>query len=147
MQRYVVVLLMLTLAVYECNCKVYGKCEFAKTMKYNGIKSIADLGTWTCIAFHESRFDTNAINHVTGDYGILQISHYFWCSDSNVPGKGCHITCQSLLNDDITSDIVCAKKIFNETKNGPKKNGFAAWTTYSKYCTGDQRSWVSGCGL
>lgn len=143
--------------------KIYSKCEFARTMKSNGITNPRDLGTWTCIAHHESRFDTKAINHDTGDYGILQISKLWWCSDSNTPGivnfnftisiilnlkfagKGCRITCKSLLGDDITPDIKCAKTVFATTTR-EKGNGFAAWTTY-QFCQGDQRSWIAGCGL
>lgn len=78
--------LVLSLAILGIQAKVYSKCEFAKTMKSNGITNMKDLGTWTCIAHHESGFNTKAINHDTGDYGILQISHIYWCSDSNTPG-------------------------------------------------------------
>ncbi|XP_060528310.1 uncharacterized protein LOC132703201 [Cylas formicarius] len=133
------------LHVGTTSAKTYTNCEFAKTMLNNGIPK-DQLGTWTCIASHESNFNTDSINHDTGDYGILQISHLYWCSDTDTPGKGCGITCKSLLSDDITEDITCAKKVFEETVR-LKKNGFLAWTTYEKYCTGDQSKAIDGCGL
>lgn len=132
--------ILLGILSLTCEGKIYDKCEFARTMKANGVTR--DLGTWTCIAKHESNFDTHAINHQTGDYGILQISHLYWCSP---PGTGCGITCQSLLSDDIREDIVCARKVFDETTR-IRGNGFTAWTTY-QYCQGDQSGWISGCGV
>ncbi|XP_066248185.1 lysozyme C-3-like [Euwallacea similis] len=97
--------------------KVYSNCEFAKAMVRQGVTSRDHLETWTSIAYEESRFNIKAINYQTGDYGILQISHLYWCSDSNTLGKGCHISCKSLLDDDITGDIICAKKVFSETQS------------------------------
>lgn len=70
-----------------CESKVYPKCDFVKALMKQGITNRSHLGIWTCIAYHESRFNTKAINRKTGDYGILQISHLYWCSDSNTPGK------------------------------------------------------------
>ncbi|CAG9760720.1 unnamed protein product [Ceutorhynchus assimilis] len=137
--------LVLSLSLIS-DAKVYSKCEFAKQMRKHGITNRNHLGTWTCIAYHESRFNTKAINHNTGDYGILQISHLYWCSDSNTPGKGCHITCKSLLGEDITEDIVCAKKVYAEHQR-LTRNGFNAWTTYKAFCLGDQTKWISGCNL
>ncbi|XP_060528660.1 lysozyme C-like [Cylas formicarius] len=126
--------------------KVFTKCELAKTMKAHGFPK-SQLGTWVCIAYHESRLNTKTVNHATGDYGIFQISHYYWCSDSNVPGKGCKITCKSLLVDDISGSMACARKVFTETQKGKTKNGFTAWVTYKKHCKGNQSKWIKGCGL
>nr|ABZ80664.1 c-type lysozyme [Sitophilus zeamais] len=137
------ILLLLLLAV--CHGKIYSRCDFAKEMKKSGVKSLAQLGTWTCIAKHESGFNTNAINRKTGDYGILQISEKFWCSNSKKAGKGCNITCKSLLSKGISGDIKCAKHVFAETKNH-NPDGFTAWVAYNK-CRGNQLSWVKGCGL
>ncbi|KAF7266661.1 hypothetical protein GWI33_020039 [Rhynchophorus ferrugineus] len=140
----VVLILSIVFAIFLVSeAKVYSPCEFAQAMKNQGVND--DLGTWTCIASHESNFNTQAINYDTGDYGILQISHLYWCSDSDTPGKECGITCQSLLGDDITEDIICAKKVFSETV-AISGNGFTAWTTYSS-CGGDQSSWIKECNL
>ncbi|KAF7263020.1 hypothetical protein GWI33_003719, partial [Rhynchophorus ferrugineus] len=79
------ILLVVLVVASVVNAKVYTKCEFAQEMKKHGVTSHADLGTWTCIASHESAFNTKAVNSVSGDYGILQINHYYWCSTTSTP--------------------------------------------------------------
>ncbi|KAL1494627.1 hypothetical protein ABEB36_010197 [Hypothenemus hampei] len=139
-------LLISLMCLIICECKVYSKCEFARTIRNEGITDRGQLGTWTCIANYESHFNTKAINRNSGDYGILQISHLYWCSDSNQPGKGCNITCKSLLADEINTDITCAKKIFAEHQR-LFGDGFSAWVAYQNYCRGDQTNWISGCDI
>ncbi|CAH0546601.1 unnamed protein product [Brassicogethes aeneus] len=137
-----VAFLVLAIAALQCEAKVYNKCEFAKTLLQAGFPK-DQIGTWSCIAEHESHYNTKAINHSSGDYGILQISKLYWCNEGNTPGKGCGITCNSLLGDDIFGDLTCVKKVFEETKKF-KANGFEAWTTYGS-CRGDQSRYVAGC--
>lgn len=57
--------------------RVYTRCELAQALLDNGIPR-NQLGTWVCIAQHESNFDTRAINRNTRDYGIFQISSLYW---------------------------------------------------------------------
>lgn len=96
-----------------CDAKIYSKCEFAKSLVRQGITNRNLLGTWTCIAYHESRFNTKAINPDTGDYGILQISHYFWCSDSNIPGE---LTCKFEILMNVIFCILCRQRMWNNVQ-------------------------------
>lgn len=102
----------------------------------------SQIATWVCIAYQESRLETTAINKETWDYGIFQISSKYWCTKSGPPGNECGITCESLLDDDISNDVKCARLIYKETAK-IQGDGFNAWVTYHK-CK-DPNSYVQGC--
>lgn len=102
------------------------------------------IPTWVCIARHESEYNTSAINHDSGDHGLFQISHIYWCSP---PGNGhaCGLPCSSLENDDIEDDIGCAKRIYRE-HTGLSGDGFNAWVAYGIHCKGrNLQEYVKGC--
>ncbi|XP_019872118.1 lysozyme C [Aethina tumida] len=139
MKLFVFTSFLVVLVVCSTDAKIYERCEFAKYLLSHGFNKNS-IGTWSCIAYHESRYDTKAINKNTWDYGILQISSKYWCNQGS---RGCGITCNSLLTDDIAVDLKCARKVFDETKR-LKGNGFEAWTTY-KNCRGDTSKYVKGC--
>ncbi|XP_017770657.1 PREDICTED: lysozyme D-like [Nicrophorus vespilloides] len=123
------IILSLALATaLVCDGRILSPSQFQKELRRNNVPEWM-IPTWTCIAEHESHFDTAAWNRQSGDHGILQISELYWCYP---PGKGCGVNCNALRNDDITDDIKCAMHVYKETSK-MKKNGFSAWVTY-KYC-------------
>lgn len=63
--------------IRRAESRIYTNCEVAQALLNNGIAR-DQLGTWVCIAEHESQFNTQAINDGSGDYGIFQISHLYW---------------------------------------------------------------------
>ncbi|CAH0546602.1 unnamed protein product [Brassicogethes aeneus] len=137
--------LVLTIALalfLACNAKQFSKCELARHLLQQNVEKW-QIGTWVCIAQHESNLSTTAINRKTDDYGIFQISSLYWCNHARA-GKGCGLSCNSLLDDDIHDDIQCVKRIFKETAKF-RVNGFMAWTVYPKFCKGDTRHYVAGC--
>ena len=75
----------------------------------------------TCLAYEESKFNTQAVNHSnrngTKDYGLFQINS-IWLSE-------CGSTRQELL--DLHTNIKCANLVYN-------KQGVTAWVTHKK-CT------------
>uniref|UniRef100_A0A670KDP1 Glycosyl hydrolases family 22 (GH22) domain-containing protein n=1 Tax=Podarcis muralis TaxID=64176 RepID=A0A670KDP1_PODMU len=98
--------------------KRFDKCELAKRMKQEGLDGYhgISLADWVCTAFHESRFDTSAVGPPDSDgnrdYGIFQISSRWWCDNGHRPTANvCETSCNAFLNDDITDDIKCAKRI------------------------------------
>uniref|UniRef100_A0A182PRC9 Lysozyme n=1 Tax=Anopheles epiroticus TaxID=199890 RepID=A0A182PRC9_9DIPT len=110
--------------------KKFGKCELAKALANNGIAK-ASLPDWICLVQNESAFSTSATNknkNGSTDYGIFQINNKYWC-DSGYGSNDCKIACSSLLNDDITDDIKCAKLIH-------KRHGFNAWYGWKNHCNG-----------
>ncbi|XP_066141661.1 lysozyme C-like isoform X2 [Euwallacea fornicatus] len=131
-----------TVSVSEA--KVYGQCEVAQALRKWGVPE-SQVATWVCIAHAESNFDTNAVNTNTWDYGIFQISSIYWCESGDSPGKGCGISCNSLLQDDITEDITCIEHVYEETEKIGQIPGFKAWTTYAGKCDGDNSAWIAGC--
>ncbi|KAK9407478.1 lysozyme C milk isozyme-like [Crotalus adamanteus] len=146
MKALVLALLFLFIAVIEA--KQYSRCEFARLLKrslmdgYHGYS----LGNWICMAYHESGFKTHAVNindNGSRDYGIFQINSRYWCNNNQGRTKnGCRKPCSDFLNDDITDDIACAKKIVHD------KQKMNAWRGWQKHCQGrDLSKWTQGCNL
>lgn len=142
MKFAVTIFLVLASFFSSSQAKIFGQCEFVNTLRSYGFPE-SEIPTWTCIVQHESNFNTDAYNSVTGDHGIFQISQIYWCSTSNSPGGGCNARCSDFHNDDISDDAACVRIIYNEWTN-MGRNGFEAWTTY-QFCNGDNSGYVAGC--
>ncbi|OCT66876.1 lysozyme C-1 [Xenopus laevis] len=128
--------------------KVFTKCELAKVLKAGGLDGYYgySLANWMCLSYYESRYTTNAMydNGWSRDYGVFQINSYWWCNDGKTSGAvaACGISCSNLMNDDITDDITCAKRVVRDP------NGMGAWVAWNNYCKNkDVSSFVSGCVL
>lgn len=127
--------------------KVYTRCELAAELRHKHRIPLEQIATWVCIAKFESSFNTSAVGHLnadgSGDHGLFQISDIYWCSP---PGKGwvCGLTCAELEDSDITDDIECAQKIFDEHTR-LSGNGFTAWAVYNPHCRGKSKSYIADC--
>nr|XP_046231829.1 lysozyme C [Scatophagus argus] len=140
--------LVFLLLVALASAKVYQRCELARILKRNGMDGYRgnSLADWVCLAEHESRYNTRAINRNTDgstDYGIFQINNRWWCSDGQIQSSnGCNIRCSELQTDDITVAINCAKRVTRDP------NGIGAWVAWRRYCQNrDLSSYVAGCGV
>lgn len=82
------------------------------------------------MAHHESRFNSSAVGNQnpdgSRDLGLFQISEKWWCKWDKVSIVACDVTCDKFLDNDLTDDIRCVKKIFKE-HNKLQGNGFKAW--------------------
>ncbi|KAJ6640865.1 Lysozyme S [Pseudolycoriella hygida] len=127
--------------------KVYERCELAREMRDIHDIPMNEIPIWVCIAYHESKYDTSAVGRLnadgSADHGIFQISDIYWCSLSG-RGKGCSVSCSDLENANITDDVQCIKKIFNEHTH-LSGDGFTAWSVYLPYCKGMSSDFVEGC--
>nr|AXH73012.1 lysozyme [Acipenser dabryanus] len=141
--------LFVTILCMVVNGKVFERCELAKKLKISGLDGYRgySLPNWVCLSFYESRFNTQAVNHNTDrstDYGIFQINSRWWCEDGKTPHSknACNIPCSRLLDDDITDDIQCAKRVVRDP------NGMKAWVAWRKFCEGqDLTKYTAGCGV
>ncbi|XP_060109259.1 lysozyme C, milk isozyme-like [Heteronotia binoei] len=111
-------LLFLLIAANEA--KVWDKCELGREMKSKGLDGFYGypLGNWICMAFHESKYNSSAVSSSNTDggvgFGIFQISSKYWCQYGKLYSENrCDKLCGSFLNDDISDDIECAKKMVN----------------------------------
>ncbi|XP_072318881.1 lysozyme C-1-like [Eucyclogobius newberryi] len=140
------VLLVLLCAVAQG--KVFDRCEWYKFLKDNGMDGVGGgtLADWVCLTEHESNFNTQALNRnkkdkknrIFTDYGILQISSKYWCTDGgpNV-ANGCNIACEKLF--DPIEAIKCAKIVVKDP------NGMKAWVAWKCRCQGqDLAKYVEG---
>lgn len=127
--------------------KIYERCELAKELRNVHNIPFEQLHTWVCIANHESRFDTAAIGRLNADgsldHGIFQISDIYWCSNEGV-GKGCNAACSDFRNADISDDVRCVRKIYEEHQR-LFGNGFHAWTVYEPHCRHQTSQYISDC--
>lgn len=123
--------------------KVYSRCELARELVQVHEIPQEQVATWVCIAKHESDFNTSAVNHGSGDYGLLQISNLFWCSPDGY--AACGITCSALVDDNIEDDVVCARRIYRQHQR-MSGDGFNAWSVYGYYCKNrNLENYVKGC--
>lgn len=121
------------------NARTYGRCELARELQRLGMHE--NLSTWVCIAYHESRYKTNAYGS-TGDHGIFQISELFWCGS----GKACGVSCEAMRDDNIADDVQCARQVHQEHTR-LQGDGFLAWVVYPQHCTGNTWQWLDQCNL
>ncbi|CAD7081920.1 unnamed protein product [Hermetia illucens] len=123
--------------------KIYTRCELADELRFKHKLPEDQIATWVCIAEHESRLNTGAMNAGSGDHGLFQISELFWC-DTSGPGKECRVECSKFRDGDITDDVACIKKIYKEHSR-LSGDGFNAWVVYPQHCKGRADSYVKGC--
>lgn len=120
---------------------MYKHCELARELRDVHEIPESQLATWICIVKYESNFNTSALNPGTGDYGLFQISHLYWCSPV---GHACGVPCSALEDDDIEDDVICARRIFRQHQR-ISGDGFNAWAVYPHYCKGDVSRYIKGC--
>ncbi|XP_029810223.1 alpha-lactalbumin [Suricata suricatta] len=114
------------------------KCEMSQVLKglegYGGIP----LSEWLCTIFHTSGYDTQAIVNNNGitEYGLFQINNKLWCRDNQIlQSKNiCGISCDKFLDDDLTDDIICAKKILD-------MEGIDYWLAHKPFCSENLEQW------
>ncbi|KAL3275557.1 hypothetical protein HHI36_020313 [Cryptolaemus montrouzieri] len=133
----------LVLLALFVNAKIYDKCELARELKYVHDIDVEEIPVWVCIAKHESGFNTSIVNKESGDHGLFQISDLYWCS-VNHQGQACYASCSSFEDDDITDDVQCIRRIYNEHKR-LSGNGYNAWVVYPLFCKNNIESYVEGC--
>ncbi|XP_067646312.1 mucin-4 isoform X1 [Eurosta solidaginis] len=129
--------------------KIYDRCELAQELYYKHKIPMEQVPTWVCIAQHESRFDTAAVGRLnadgSADHGIFQISDLYWCShDYSNGGKACGMDCTKLLDNDISDDVRCIKRVHGE-HTGITGDGFMAWSVYDKNCRNQQYNFIASC--
>uniref|UniRef100_A0A182C5Z9 Lysozyme n=1 Tax=Phalotris mertensi TaxID=1260334 RepID=A0A182C5Z9_9SAUR len=143
------VLTLLFLLIVASEAKVFSKCELALGLKQMGLDGYHgySLGNWMCMAYHESRYNSQAVGPPnwdgSHDYGIFQINSQKWCNNyQGHTANGCNKTCSAFINDDITDDIECAKRIVHDPQ------GMDAWVAWRNNCKGRNMSqWTHDCQL
>lgn len=127
--------------------KIYHRCELARELYFTHAIPMDQIASWVCIAKHESSFNTSAVGRLnsdgSGDHGLFQISDIYWCSPPGV-GWVCGLSCAKLEDSDITDDVKCMKKIFDEHQR-ISGNGFNAWAVYPPYCQYRSEEYIDGC--
>ncbi|CAO1385364.1 unnamed protein product [Diamesa hyperborea] len=97
--------------------KRYERCELARELSQKHNFALEDVGMLVCIAEEGSNLDTDKTNSIA--YGLFQLHNKFWCLQNEV-GGGCIMKCSDLIDDDITDDVKCVKRIL-------LVEGFDAW--------------------
>ncbi|XP_049815887.1 lysozyme-like [Schistocerca nitens] len=129
----------LVLVLGSGDAKKLQRCEIVSALKRHGITS--DLRNWVCLVESESggRTDKRGPRNKNGsyDYGLFQINSKYWCGIGKVAGD-CRLKCEDLLNNDLSDDVRCAKKIF-------QRHGFRGWYGWRNKCDGKSLPDVSRC--
>lgn len=127
--------------------KIFSRCELARELHHQHGIPRNEVATWVCIAKHESNFDTSAVGRQNADgsldHGIFQISDIYWCSPPG-NGRGCGLSCAKLEDADISDDVRCMQRVFNEHQR-MTGDGFKAWSVYEPHCKQNAQRFISGC--
>ncbi|KAG8129728.1 hypothetical protein E2320_016451 [Naja naja] len=100
----VLVLTLLFLLIVASEAKQYSRCELASRLKQRGLDG--SYGYSLAMTVRQPNWDGSR------NYDIFQINSAWWCN--NYQGRtanGCNKACSDFTDDDITDDIVCAKRI------------------------------------
>ncbi|XP_078416691.1 lysozyme C-1-like [Cetorhinus maximus] len=147
------ILVVLSLLFMVTSGKVYEKCELARILKDKGLDGFHrhSLANWICMVETESGFNTNLTRHyrnlgiiTSTNYGIFQINNMEWCDNgmATFSYNLCQISCNSLLDDDITDDIQCIKSVV------VTQLGMDIWPGWKKNCLGrDHSHFLDDCQL
>nr|CDM98850.1 TPA: lysozyme G [Procavia capensis] len=131
-------LLLVGILIPAIQARQLTKCEVSQVLKdMNGYAGII-MSELICTVFHSSAFDTQAIvnNSDSTEYGLFQISNKLWCRDHQIPQSRniCGISCDKFVDDDITDDIMCAKKILDS-------EGIDYWPAHRPLCSEKLEQW------
>ncbi|XP_008568909.1 PREDICTED: alpha-lactalbumin [Galeopterus variegatus] len=119
--------------------KQFTKCELSQVLKDMDGRGGITLPEWICTIFHISGYDTQTIvsNNGSTEYGLFQISDKFWCRSNHIPQSRnlCNIACDQFLDDDLTDDMMCAKKILDN-------KGMDYWLAHKPLCSEKLEQWL-----
>ncbi|XP_044730425.1 lysozyme-like [Chrysoperla carnea] len=111
--------------------EAWDQCEVARQLSSHGFGR-DELADWTCLVMSESSGDFSVIGgpNTDGsrDWGLFQINDRYWCG-VGWAGKECNADCYAFLNDDISDDVQCARKIQGI-------HGLDAWYGWQAKCKG-----------
>ncbi|XP_032889376.1 lysozyme C, milk isozyme-like [Amblyraja radiata] len=133
--------ILLSALLFVASPYIFEKCELAQLLLRHGLDGYRgySLANWVCLVEHESGYNTRVVGRnrrggktVSSDYGIFQISSTRWCRDGQTTRRrntddSCGRSCQDFINENITDDIECAKKVV-------LPQGMNAWYSWKKKC-------------
>lgn len=116
----------ISLIISSSVAKKFTLCEFAKEVYMTGEVPFSQLVHHVCVADTRSKFDSSGDLMTNSFLGIYRFGKQWWCG-VDVPGGGCNLTCDKLVDNDITDDIKCALETI-------KRTGTGAWELKDSNC-------------
>lgn len=129
-------ILFLTLEVTFA--RQFAECEFAVELYTRHNIDEDEIYKHLCVA-DLKLLETNA-TEVRGDFsffGLYRIGSEWWCKKEKL-GGACKIKCSSLLNDDISDDVACARIIIRD-------QGLVSWGKNDQNCKSDYEERSANC--
>ncbi|XP_044743167.1 lysozyme-like [Chrysoperla carnea] len=131
---------LLLICVTFVSGRILDECEVAQELLDQGFDR-GELPDWVCLVESESSGDTSVVGGPntdgSSDYGLFQINDAFWCTPGGAGGE-CNVACEDLLDDDISDDVQCARKI-------ESAQGLDAWVGWQNKCSGGRAPNVDKC--
>ncbi|XP_063702418.1 uncharacterized protein LOC134832355 [Culicoides brevitarsis] len=135
--------------ISKTHAKMYERCGFLEELIYSFQLSFEEASIWTCIA-GQTNYNTAAMGNSKTPglqhFGIFQINKAY-CIYKPGNRTACRVSCQNLIDNDITDDFLCARNHIYSHYYKISGDGFNAWPIYTKYCKSNWRRFVIGCNL
>lgn len=118
--------------------KIFERCELARELRDKHNIPVGQVGDWVCEAQYKSKFNTSARDR-DGGHGIFSFQSS-WCG----PNGYCQISCEDLLDDDITDDVDCMREYivqygyFNVQKRWKDHNCAERSSGFIEGCFGEE---------
>lgn len=145
MVNSLITLAILSLLIFSGTAKIYkNQCELARELVDQHKIDKDESSKWTCIADKlNSDLNTNSTGKDKDSFGIFAIRKQYWCSDTSIEDSRCGITCDKLLDDDITDDLSCVRDVINGEKMYSRE--FEAWPVYTEFCQLAWKDYFNKC--
>lgn len=145
MVKTLITITILSISIVLSTTKIYkNRCELARELVVHHKIDKNESSKWTCIADKlNADLNTNKTSKNQDSIGIFAIRKQFWCSDTSAEESRCGITCDKLLDDDITDDLSCVRDVINSEKTYRRE--FEAWPVYAEFCQQAWKDYLKAC--
>jgi len=109
-----IIAVVLSVFVASSVARIFNRTELAEELNTNHNLTEGEAKTYMCIADLISSYDTNRESN--GYIGLFNIDSEMCGEDS--PSGDCNIKCSDLMDDDITDDVQCARKVYGDWEIG-----------------------------
>ncbi|XP_062827726.1 lysozyme C-2-like [Anolis carolinensis] len=127
------------LLIVASEARTFQLCELFYYLRILGLDNYRNvpLSHYVCLAWFPSKMNTEYYEFADGisHYGIFRLKSTESCNNGRSRSTNtCKINCNMFLDDDITDDVECLKKLIT--------NKLEPWPHFKKYCNRNRIGYI-----